>query len=299
MRTTLVCVAMELRLRSREVSFPRRPLLMGIVNLSEDSFSGDGTADLDAAILNAQNQVSAGADIIDLGAESARTNRGPISVKEEIARFTSFIERWEIARKLTSPRDAAQLWPPILSINTWRLEVIEELIPHGLVEMVNDMSGLPDTRRATVCANYRAALLIMHSVGEPKVPHLTTQWDDVMASMESFFADKIALAIAGGMDARALILDPGIDFAKQRDDNLTVYRELGRLQQFACPVMVPVSRKTVIGEVLDLPNPQDRDAGTIACISLAMDRGAQMFRVHNVAAAWQAVKALHALLEKP
>ncbi len=90
-------------------------------------------------------------------------------------------------------------------------------------------------------------------------------------------------------------LDPGIDFAKQREDNLTVFRELGRLQEFGRPVLVPASRKTVIGEVLGLTNPSDRDAGTIACISAAMNRGAQIFRVHHVEAAWQAVKALAAI----
>ena len=92
-----------------------------------------------------------------------------------------------------------------------------------------------------------------------------------------------------------MILDPGIDFAKQRDDNLTVYRELGRLQGFGRPVLVPASRKTVIGEVLGLPEPRDRDAGTIACIAAAMARGAQIFRVHDVEAAWQAVKVLDGL----
>ncbi|MBC8128534.1 MAG: dihydropteroate synthase, partial [Gloeobacteraceae cyanobacterium ES-bin-144] len=89
--------------------------------------------------------------------------------------------------------------------------------------------------------------------------------------------------------------DPGIDFAKQRDDNLTVYQQLKRLQKFGRPVLVPVSRKTVIGDVLGLENPRDRDAGTIACISASMQRGAQIFRMHDVAAAWQVVKVLHGI----
>jgi dihydropteroate synthase len=136
----------------------------------------------------------------------------------------------------------------------------------------------------------------MHSVGEPKVPHLSQQWADVMGDIERFFEEKLALAQAAGLDRDALILDPGIDFAKQREDNLTVFRELGRLQRFGRPVLVPVSRKSVIGEVLDLPDPARRDAGTIACISAAMVRGAQIFRVHQVEAAWQAVTVLVATL---
>ena len=162
----------------------------------------------------------------------------------------------------------------------------------GKVEIVNDMGALPDDRNAKSCALHGAALLIMHSVGEPKVPHLTQRWADVMGEMERFFEEKIDLARAAGLEDDAVILDPGIDFAKQREDNLTVFRELGRLQKFGRPVLVPVSRKTVIGEVLGLPNPSERDAGTIACISAAMNRGAQIFRVHNVNATWQAVKVL-------
>jgi dihydropteroate synthase len=193
------------------------------------------------------------------------------------------------------PRDGEQIWPPVLSANTWRPEVVEAVLRMGKVELVNDMGGFPDDRNARQCALHGAALLVMHSVGEPKIPHVHQQWDDVMGAMERFFAEKLALAAGAGLSGEAVILDPGIDFAKQRDDNLTVYQELERLQQFNRPVLLPVSRKTVIGEVLDLPDPNDRDAGTIACISAAMERGAQILRVHNVDAAWQAVKALHAL----
>ncbi len=162
----------------------------------------------------------------------------------------------------------------------------------GRVELLNDMGGLPDDLNARLCAEHGAALLIIHSVGEPKIPHVHQQWDDVMGAMLRFFEEKLGLAEAAGLSPEAVILDPGIDFAKQRDDNLTVYRELERLQRFGRPVLVPVSRKTVIGEVLDQPDPRDRDAGTIACITASMKRGAQMFRVHNVEAAWQAVKVL-------
>ena len=138
-------------------------------------------------------------------------------------------------------------------------------------------------------------MLIMHSVGEPKIPHFQQQWGDVMGAMERFFEEKLARAEAAGLSLEAVILDPGIDFAKQREDNLTVFRELERLHKFGRPVLVPVSRKTVIGEVLGLPDPTSRDAGTIACISAAMNRGAKIFRVHHVEAAWQAVKTLAAI----
>jgi dihydropteroate synthase len=286
---------MRLRLPMRVIEFPRRPLVMGIVNVNDDSFSGDGTLDFGTAVELAQAQVRAGADVIDVGAESARTNRAAVTVEEEIRRFCGFLDCWEDVWNGVDPRDEVQIWPPVLSANTWRPEVVEAVLRMGKVELVNDMGGLPDDRNARLCALHGAALLIMHSVGEPKIPHVSQQWDDVMGAMERFFGEKLPLVRAAGLSEDAVVLDPGIDFAKQRDDNLTVFRKLERLQRFGRPVLVPVSRKTVIGEVLGLPDPQDRDAGTIACIAAAMERGAQIFRVHDVDAAWQAVKVLHAL----
>ena len=286
---------MRLRLPERVIEFPRRPLVMGIVNVNDDSFSGDGTLDFDKAIALARSQVAAGADAIDVGAESARTNRAAVTVVEELRRFRGFLERWDEVWQGLEPRDGVQIWPPVLSANTWRAEVVEGVLQAGNVELVNDMGALPDDRNARLCAAHGAALLIMHSVGEPKIPNLQQQWGDVMGEMERFFHEKLALAEAAGLSPEAVILDPGIDFAKQREDNLTVFRELARLRKFGRPVLVPVSRKTVIGEVLGLEKPADRDAGTIACISVAMARGAQIFRVHHVEAAWQAVKVLDAI----
>lgn len=287
---------MDWRLPNRTISFPRRPLVMGIVNVNDDSFSGDGTLDIDDAVALARRQIEAGADIIDVGAESARTNRSAVPVAEEVRRLRAFLERWEECVAAAKPRDAEQVWPPVLSVNTWRAEVIREVLPAGNIGLVNDMSGLPTDENARLCADAGVSLLVMHSVGEPKVPHLHQQWDDVLGAMERFFEEKLRITREAGLPDEAVVLDPGIDFAKQRDDNLRVYQGLDRFRRFGCPVLVPVSRKTVIGEVLDLPDPNDRDAGTVACISASMTRGAQMFRVHNVAAAWQTVKTLHALI---
>lgn len=287
---------MRLRLPDRWIEFPRRPLVMGIVNVNDDSFSGDGTLDIDRALELARKQIASGADMIDVGAESARTNRGPIAVTEEVRRFQAFIARWNEVLDGARPRDAAQVWPPVLSANTWRPEVAAEILRTGKVELLNDMGALPDARNARLCAEHGAALLVMHSVGEPKVPHVHQQWDDVMAAMERFFEEKLALCAAAGLPDDATVIDPGLDFAKQRDDNLAVLRDLSRLGRFQRPVLVPVSRKTVIGEVLGIEDPRERDAGTIACIASSITRGGNLFRVHHVDAAWQAVKTLHALV---
>ena len=264
---------------------------MGIVNVNDDSFSGDGTLEIDAALAQARKQAEEGADVIDVGAESARTNRGPVPVEEEVRRFREFLVRWPEQVELARPRDEIQVWPPVLSANTWRPEVAVAVLPSG-VELVNDMGGLPDDRNARLCAEAGASLLIMHSVGEPKVPHFHQRWSDVMGSMEVFFEEKIALAEAAGMQQAALVLDPGLDFAKQRDDNLRVLRDLSRIGKFGLPLLVPVSRKTVIGEVLGIREPKERDAGTVACMVAAIARGASMLRVHNVDAAWQTIRTL-------
>jgi dihydropteroate synthase len=268
---------------------------MGIVNLNDDSFCGDGTLDPSAALAQAQRMAADGADIIDAGAESARTNREAISVAEECARLLPFMERWkEWTRTLpAAPPVPDQLWPPLLSINTWRPEVTAAVLPAG-GDLLNDMSALPDDANARLCAQHSAALLIMHSRGLPKQRHTHVQYDDIMAELCAFFRDRIGAALAAGLSEDALVLDPGLDFAKQRPDNLRILRQLERLHVFGRPVLLPVSRKTVIGEVLDLPDPLDRDAGTVACLVAGQLRGAQLFRVHHVAAAVEAVRIVRA-----
>ena len=282
---------MQLLFRHRKISFDRRPLVMGIVNINDDSFSGDGSLDEDRIIAQIRQQISDGADVIDLGAESARTNRQAISIAEELRRFSLVMERWQEIWSAAKPIDALQVWPPILSANTWRTDAVRGVIAMG-AEWINDMSGLPDGENAALCAAAGTALLIMHSVGEPKVPHFHQQWDDVMAQLMQFFSEKIQLAEQHGLSRDSLMLDPGIDFAKQKDDNLTIYRNLTRLTQFSLPLMIPVSRKTVIGDVLGISNPCERDAATIACLTWCMRHGGNIFRVHNVAAASQAIRCL-------
>jgi len=285
---------MILRLPSRVLSFPRRPLVMGIVNVNDDSFSGDGTLDVDEALRQAVAQAAAGADIVDLGAESARTNRAAIPVEEECARLRGVLERWGEVTASTGPRDGEQVWPPVLSVNTWRSEVVAAALGLG-AELINDMGGLPDGSNARLVAEHGAALLLMHTAGPPKVQQTGHYWDDVMVELERFFEDKLGLAQLEGLSPDQLVIDPGIDFAKQREDNLRLMRELDRLQQFERPVLLPVSRKTVIGEVLEIEDPVVRDAGTIGLLAAGMASGAQIFRVHNVDAAWQAVKVLAAV----
>lgn len=273
-------------------AFPR---VMGIVNINDDSFSGDGTLDVAAALATARRMVLDGADLIDVGAESARTNRGPIGVREEIARLLPFLDGFEALCSEAAPRDDLQIWPPLLSVNTWRPEIVAAVLQTGKIDLINDIGGLVDDTNARLCFEYGASLLIMHTVGEPKVPHTSQCYADVWEAMERFFDDRVARAHRAGLTDDQLILDPGIDFAKQRDDNLRIYRELERLQRYDLPVLLPISRKTVIGEVLDLPQPSDRDAGTIACLVRGLVAQADIFRVHNVRAVVDSVRVIAAI----
>lgn len=291
----LICdeCRVQLLFRDRCLGFPRRPLIMGIVNVNDDSFSFDGSLEEETLVALIRRQIAQGADVIDIGAESARTNRAAIEVEEELRRFGLVMGMWQEIWQACAPIDAQQVWPPVLSANTWRSPVVRGVLDLG-AEWVNDMSGLPDAENARLCAAAGAALLLMHSVGEPKVPHFHQQWDDVMASMVRFFEEKIALAESVGLSRESILLDPGIDFAKQKDDNLTVYRNLHKLTVFDRPLLVPVSRKTVIADVLGIADPRDRDAATIACLTWCMQRGGNIFRVHNVEAASQVVRCFSA-----
>jgi dihydropteroate synthase len=282
--------------RGVRIAFPRRPLIMGIVNITDDSFGGDGSLDVERALELAQRHVRAGADIIDVGGETARTNRSEIPEEEEIARLAPFAERFDEVSSGCTPVDGAQLFPPLLSINTWRPRVAERILDIG-GHFLNDIGALPTDENARIAAKRGTALLIMHSIGRPKHKHTHIVYEDVLGTLEKFFEEKIDLAMAAGVAREAIALDPGIDFAKQKPDNLRVYRELDRLKRFGRPILLPVSRKTVIGEVLGIDDPLERDAGTIACLVAGTLRGASLFRVHNIRAASQALRVIYPIVE--
>ena len=284
---------MILSARGRMISFPRRPLIMGIVNITDDSFSGDGSLDIDYALTLARTHIAAGADIIDVGGESARTNRRAIAEEEECARVKPFVQRF--SEVSCDPVDGIQLFPPLLSINTWRPKVAAEVLNVG-GHLLNDMSALPTDANARVAAAHGAALLVMHSVGLPKEEHTHIFYQDVLGTIERFFEEKIRTAMAAGISRDAIVFDPGIDFAKQKSDSLRIYRELDRLKRFERPILLPVSRKTVIGDTLGIPDPAERDAATLACVVAGVLPGASIFRVHNVPAVSQALRVIYPIV---
>ncbi len=281
---------MILRTREKTLDFSNRTMVMGIININDDSFSGDGTLDQYKAMQMALEKVDQGADIIDVGAESARTNRGPITINEEVDRLIPFIDafhsfNWDEERK-----------KPLLSINTWRPEVTKKIVPLG-IDILNDIGALNQSDNAEICAKHGSALLIMHSIGLPKEPHLGQKYENIVDEINIFFNRKIQFAESVGLKREQIILDPGIDFAKDCKDNLKILKDLNIFQKHGRPILVPVSRKTVIGEVLGIDDPNERDAGTVACSVSSILRGASILRVHNVIAASQTVRMISNLME--
>ncbi len=281
---------MILRTREKTLDFSNRTMVMGIININDDSFSGDGTLDQYKAMQMALEKVDQGADIIDVGAESARTNRGPITINEEVDRLIPFIDafhsfNWNEERK-----------KPLLSINTWRPEVTKKIVPLG-IDILNDIGALNQSDNAEICAKHGSALLIMHSIGLPKEPHLGQKYENIVDEINIFFNRKIQFAESVGLKREQIILDPGIDFAKDCKDNLKILKDLNIFQKHGRPILVPVSRKTVIGEVLGIDDPNERDAGTVACSVSSILRGASILRVHNVIAASQTVRMISNLME--
>jgi dihydropteroate synthase len=257
----------------RTLVLGERPWLMGVVNASPDSFSDAGTlVDLDSRVARARELIEAGADLIDVGGESAITQRAPIAVAEEIERVVPLIER--IAGELGAA----------VSVDTYKPDVAQAAIAAGAV-MVNDVSGLRDPELADVCAATGAALVLMHTRAAPKQRlQDPDRYDDVVADVAAFLAERMELARARGVGEEQIVLDPGPDFAKTPAQTIAVLRSLEELHELGRPLLLAVSRKDFIG-ALTGRSPSARLAGTLAAISHGVDAGAHILRVHDVEAA--------------
>jgi len=266
---------------------PTRTLIMGILNINDDSFSGDGSLDQAWAARQAAALIAAGADLVDVGAESARTNRLPVSEDEEIRRLQPFLEAWDSISRSASPRDPDQIYPPLLSINTWRPAVAAPALALA-GDLLNDMGGLPTPENALLCASSGAALLIMHTVGLPKQDHSHVRYDNVIDEICRFLLEKKQVALDAGVGELSILFDPGLGFAKQPEHDLEIMAHLGKLASLGHPLLVPVSRKGFLGKVVGRGEADTLDAATVAASVVAMERGAAILRVHNVNAAYLA-----------
>ena len=245
-------------------------VLMGIVNATPDSFSDpQGAKSIDELAARAHELAEAGAAIVDVGGESGRTDRPAVPVEEEIARVVPLVERLA-ADGLT------------VSVDTWRSPVVRAALAAG-ASMVNDVSALSDPQVADACAEAGARLVITHTRLPPKVKGFP-DYDDVVADVIALLRERGVAAEGRGVARGQLVFDPGIDLAKTPAQSVEILRRLPELAELGAPLLVAVSRKDFIGALTGRP-PGERDAGTLAALDLAVDGGAAILRVHDVAAA--------------
>jgi dihydropteroate synthase len=246
------------------------PLLRGIVNATPDSFSDrQGEKRLEDLVEQAHRLAEDGAAIVDVGGESGRTDREAVSVEEERARVVPLIERLA-ADGLT------------VSVDTWRAPVARAALAAG-ASMVNDVSALSDVDVADACADAGAQLVITHTRVPPKVKAYP-DYDDVVADVAELLRERCAVAVEHGVDEERIVFDPGIDIAKTPAQSIELLRRLPELAELGRPLLVAVSRKDFVGALTGRA-PAARDAGTLAAVGVAADGGADILRVHDVAAA--------------
>jgi dihydropteroate synthase len=250
------------------------PLIMGIVNASPDSFSDGGQfRTLQAQIELARGLLQDGADILDIGGESASTGRPAVSVEQEIERVVPLIEH------VTGELGA------LVSVDTYKPPVARAAIAAG-ARIVNDVSGLRDQVLAEICAQSGAALVLMHTRAAPKqrLQDPDLYGEDVVGEVCAFLQERVERALAAGVALEQLILDPGPDFAKTPAQTIELLAGVGRLHELGRPLLMAISRKDFIGALTGRP-PRERLGGTLAALAHGVDAGARIFRVHDVAAA--------------
>jgi dihydropteroate synthase len=271
------------RVGERAFDCSERTLVMGILNVTPDSFSDGGRfLDRAAAVAHATRMVDEGADILDVGGESTRPGSSAVSVDEELERVRPVIER------------LAELHPAIpISIDTRRASVAGEALAAG-ASIVNDVSGGADPEMFDVVREREAAIVLMHMRGDPKTMQEAPEYDDVVAEVHEYLRQRIEAAELSGIDPERIAVDPGIGFGKDLDQNLELMRGVGALLDLDRPLLVGPSRKRFIGTILDLPE-EERVEGTIGAVVWLVARGAHAVRVHDVREVVRAVRVADAI----
>ncbi len=270
----------KIRFLGHELEFGERTLIMGILNLTPDSFSDGGDfVSVDIAVEHAKEMLRDGADIIDIGGESSRPGHVRISAEEELRRVIPVI------KKLKEETNA------ILSIDTIRAEVAEEAVKNG-VHILNDIWGFhEDKKLAFVAAKYGTPVVLMHNQNNSDYE------GDMLDEIKKFLTESIKIAKQSGVKEDMIILDPGLGFGKTPEQNLIVMSRLEEIKSLGYPVLLGASRKSMIGKILDA-QPKDRDEGTIATTVLGIVQGVDIVRVHNVLANARAVKVTDAIVRR-
>ena len=256
--------------KDRMIEFHAKPLNMGIVNATPDSFFDGGRyVDAAAAVAHAVRLVEEGADLLDIGAESTRPGADVVNEAEECRRAIPVVAA--VAKAVTVP----------ISIDTSKAAVARRALDAGAI-LVNDVTALRgDPAMVDVVARTGAGIVLMHMNGMPRTMQQAPYYDDVVGEISDFFEERIRYAMAHGIVRRQIILDPGIGFGKLLVHNLTLLAQLRHFLQFECPLLIGVSHKAFLGQLVDRPV-QERQWATAAAVAMAVDRGAGILRVHDV-----------------
>jgi dihydropteroate synthase len=272
--------------RRGSLDLTRRARVMGILNVTPDSFSDGGLhADPSAALDHARRLISEGADIIDIGGESTRPGAQPVTTDEEATRTVPVIAALRAG------------WDGLISIDTMKSAVAAAALDAG-ADIVNDVSGLrADPAMAGLCAASGCGVVVMHMRGEPRTMQVAPHYHDVVAEVRGFFHERLDALTAAGIDAAALCFDPGIGFGKTLDHNLALLRALDGLAPQGRPLLLGVSRKSFIAKLLENDDFSLRDWPTVALTAMAREQGVMLHRVHEVPPNEQALRMVEAVLE--
>ena len=264
-----------------------RPRVIGIVNVTPDSFSDGGEhASADAAVAHGLRLAEEGADALDVGGESTRPGAPEVPLEEELRRVVPVIER--LARELALP----------ISVDTSKPEVMRAAVAAG-AGMVNDVCALRRDGALDTAAALGVPVVLMHMQGEPRTMQDAPHYDDVVAEVHRFLAERIFAAEMAGIDRKRIVVDPGFGFGKTLQHNLTLLAQLERIAELGVPVLAGLSRKRSIGELTGRDEPQARVHGSVAAHLVAAQRGATLLRVHDVAATVDAIRVWHAVAAQP
>lgn len=265
----------KITIRNKSFEWGKRTYLMGVLNVTPDSFSDGGDFNtVESALAQAENMVKYGVDIIDIGGQSTRPGAAEISLQEELDRVVPVVQML---------RQKADIFGSVpISIDTTRADVAKVAVEAG-ADIINDISGATfDSEMVSTVAKLAVPIALMHIRGTPQTMQKLTDYRDLIGEIGEFLEYRIAAAVAAGIDKSQIIIDPGIGFAKTHSQNLEILRDLPKFRALNCAILVGVSRKSFIGHILDRPEAKQRVWGTAAACTGAIANSADILRVHDV-----------------
>jgi len=272
-------------IRGKEFNFKSKKYCMGIINVTPDSFYSGSRVKKDELLMKVEEMTKEGVDIIDIGGESTRPGSDPVPLEEELNRVIPSVE--EIRKNFSDV---------IISIDTYKSEIAKKALDVG-ADMINDISACTfDPNMVNVLREYKAPVIIMHIKGTPKNMQNNPEYKDVVREITEFLRERIQFLESNGIESEKIIIDPGIGFGKKLEHNIAIIRRLAELKQLKKPILIGLSRKSMIGMILGGGPPEERLTGTIALNTIALLNGASIIRVHDVKEGIQTCKIVEAII---